>query len=94
MTLDALRAWLASGLGTDAGTVQAGRALLAQADAGSADALRMIAELKTRETVIVQKYDKTDIAAPGIDGLRPFETVVAEFEDGRHVATTTVREEG
>lgn len=93
MTLDELRAWLAAGLGTDAVVVSRVAALAEAAATGDAAALRTVQDLKVSETVIVEKYDKTRIVEPGIDGLRPFETVVAEFENGRTTATTTVARE-
>ena len=33
-------------------------------------------QMKT--TTIVAKYDKTDVTTPGVEGLTPFETIVAE----------------
>jgi hypothetical protein len=35
-------------------------------------------EVEITETVTVQKFDKTDVLAPGVDGLTPFETVTVE----------------
>lgn len=95
MTVDELRHWLAQHQ-PDAMTMpeplQRVAAMAARGDA--AGALRLIQDLKTVELVRVEKYDKTHVATPGTDGLRPVEVVEMTFEDGRLVASHIRTTEG
>jgi hypothetical protein len=87
MTLEELRAWLAAGGAQESEARVRLTTLTERAAAGASGALQAIADLTVREQLVVEKYDKTDVVAAGLDGLTPYETVVIDFEDGRVVRT-------
>jgi hypothetical protein len=84
MTLAELQAWLEQ---APADIRPDLRARLAAALAGDSGARQAIQDLRVRETLVVQKFDKSAVTTDGVHGLTPVETVTAEFEDGRLIRT-------
>lgn len=67
-------------------TLQELEALVAAMRAGNLD----VSHLKVRYVLTIQKYDKTSVTEPGVEGLEPFETVEVTFENDQVVEARVI----